>query len=64
MLIVQHGKPAAYLMGVDAFDALNRRPGILEGIAQGGLAIDEGRVVTHAEAKNAWLDGWSRPPAH
>ena len=58
VLITQHGKPAAYLMGVEAFDSLNRRLGFLEGIARGERAIEEGRVVTHAEAKKRmarWL---------
>ncbi len=58
VLITQHGKPAAYLMAVETFDALNRRLGILEGIARGERAIEEGRVVTHAEAKKRmarWL---------
>ena len=59
VLITQHGKPAAYLMAVDAFDSLNRRLGILEGIARGERAIEEGRVVTHAKAKKRlarWLN--------
>ena len=58
VLITHHGKPAAYLVPVDAFDDLNRRLGILEGIARGERAVDEGRVVTHAEAKKRmarWL---------
>ncbi len=58
VLITQHGKPAAYLMAVEAFDTLNRRLGILEGIARGERAVDEGRVVTHDEAKKRmkrWL---------
>ena len=58
VLITQHGKPAAYLMGVEAFDTLNRRLGILEGIARGERALQEGRAVTHAEAKkrmSRWL---------
>ncbi len=58
VLITQHGKPAAYLMAVSAFDTLNRRLGILEGIARGERAIEEGRVVTQAEAKKRmarWL---------
>ncbi|MBA3834003.1 MAG: type II toxin-antitoxin system Phd/YefM family antitoxin [Chthoniobacterales bacterium] len=58
VLITQHGKPAAYLMAVEAFDTLNRRLGILEGIARGERAIEEGRVVTHSEAKKRmarWL---------
>jgi predicted transcriptional regulator len=36
----------------------NRRLGMLEGIARGERAIEEGRVVTHAEAKKSmsrWL---------
>lgn len=58
VLITQHGKPAAYLMAVETFETLNRRIGILEGIARGERAIEEGRVVTHAEAKkrmSRWL---------
>lgn len=58
VLITQHGKPAAYLMGVETFDALQRRLGILEGIARGERAIEEGRVLSHAEAKKRmarWL---------
>ncbi len=58
VLITQHGKPAAYLMAVDAFDTLKRRMGILEGIARGERAVEEGRVVTHAEARKRmarWL---------
>ena len=58
VLITQHGKPAAYLMAVDAYDDLNRRLGILEGIARGERAVDEGRVVSHSQAKRClarWL---------
>lgn len=58
VLITQHGKPAAYLLAVDTFDALHRRLGILEGIARGERAVEEGRVVTHAQAKKRmarWL---------
>jgi prevent-host-death family protein len=58
VLITQHGKPAAYLMSVDAFHALTRRLGVLEGIARGEKAVEEGRVVSHVEAKkrmSRWL---------
>lgn len=58
VLITQHGKPAAYLMAVEAFDSLNRRLGILEGIARGERAVEEGRVITHVEARKRmarWL---------
>jgi len=57
VLITQHGRPAAYLLAVEAFDKLNRRLGILEGIARGERAVEEGRVVTHAEAKKR-LERW------
>jgi prevent-host-death family protein len=58
ILITQHGKPAAYLIDVESFEALNRRVAILEGIARGERAIDDGRVIPHAEAKkrlSRWL---------
>jgi PHD/YefM family antitoxin component YafN of YafNO toxin-antitoxin module len=51
VLITQHGKPAAYLMAVEAIRLPNRRAGILEGIARGERAIEEGRVVTHPTPK-------------
>ena len=59
VLITQHGKPAAYLMGVEALDALNRRVAILEGIARGERAIEDGRVVTHAKARTR-MQRWLR----
>lgn len=58
VLITQHGKPAAYLMGVDDYEALNRRISILEGIARGEKAIEDGRTVDHEAAKqrmSRWL---------
>jgi prevent-host-death family protein len=58
ILITQHGKPAAYLVDVEAYEALERRIALLEGIARGERAIDEGRVVSHAESKERmarWL---------
>lgn len=58
VLITQHGKPAAHLIAVETFDNLNRRLGMLEGIARGERAIEEGRIVTHAEARKRmarWL---------
>jgi prevent-host-death family protein len=58
VLITQYGRPAAYLIGVEKYSALNRRLTILEGIARGERAIEEGRVVSHAQAKKLlarWL---------
>ena len=50
--------PAAYLVDVRAYDALQKRIGLLEGIARGEKAVEDGRVVTHAQAKqrmSRWL---------
>jgi prevent-host-death family protein len=58
VLIIQHGRPAAYLIGVEKYSALSRRLTILEGIARGERAIEEGRMVSHAQAKKRmarWL---------
>lgn len=58
VLITQHGRPAAYLLDVETFTALNQRLRILEGIARGERAVEEGRVVSHAQAKKRlrrWL---------
>ena len=58
VLITQHGRPAAYLIDVESYDAMQQRMRLLEGIARGERAIDEKRVVTHAAAKKRmkrWL---------
>jgi prevent-host-death family protein len=58
ILITQHGKPAAYLVDVEAYESLGRRIALLGGIARGERAIDEGRVLSHAKAKQRmarWL---------
>lgn len=58
VLITQHGRPAAYLVDVGAYEAMQQRMRLLEGLARGERAIDEKRVVTHAAAKKRmkrWL---------
>jgi prevent-host-death family protein len=58
VLITQHGRPAAYLIDVQTFDSLTERLALMEGIARGERAIEEGRVVTHTKAKKRmarWL---------
>ena len=58
VLITQHGKPAAYLIDAESFEAQQERLRILEGIARGERAVQEGRVVTHRQAKRRmgrWL---------
>ena len=58
ILITQHGVPSAYLVDVDTYEALQRRMSLLEGIARGERAIEEGRTLSHAQAKQCmtrWL---------
>ena len=58
VLITQHGRPAAYLIDVGTYEKIQRRLAILEGIARGERALEDGRVLTHATAKKRmarWL---------
>ncbi len=58
VLITQHGRPAAYLIDVESYEAMQQRMRLLEGIARGERAIEENRVVTHAAARKGmkrWL---------
>ncbi|MEW6039553.1 MAG: type II toxin-antitoxin system prevent-host-death family antitoxin [Pseudomonadota bacterium] len=58
ILITQHGVPSAYLVDVETFETLQRRMALLEGIARGEKAIENGRILTQAEAKQRmarWL---------
>lgn len=58
ILITQHGMPSAYLVDVESYESLQRRLGVLEGIARGERAVEDGRVLTHARAKTKmarWL---------
>jgi prevent-host-death family protein len=58
ILITQHGRPAAYLVDVGNYDELQRRVAVLQGIARGERAIEEGRTLSQAEAKtrmSRWL---------
>jgi prevent-host-death family protein len=58
VLITQHGLPAAYLVDIKTFEALESRIEVLEGIARGEVAIRDGRVLSHSQAKlkmKRWL---------
>lgn len=58
ILITQHGLPSAYLVDVESYELLQRRVRLLESIARGEKAIEEGRTVSNAEAKkrmSRWL---------
>lgn len=58
ILITQHGLPSAYLVDVETFEAMEQRMALLEGIARGERAVEEGRTLDHATAKKRlarWL---------
>ena len=58
ILITQHGVPTAYLVDVETYEILQRRMSLLEGIARGERALEEGRALSHAQAKQRmarWL---------
>jgi len=58
ILITQHGVQRVYLVDVETYEALQRRMNLLEGIVRGEKAVEEGRTLTHAQAKNRmnrWL---------
>jgi prevent-host-death family protein len=57
ILITQHGVPSAYLVNVESYERLQARMNLLEGIARGERAIEEGRTLTHDDAK-AKLSRW------
>jgi prevent-host-death family protein len=52
ILITQHGVPSAYLVDVETFETLQRRMALLEGIARGEKAIEEGRSAIRATAQS------------
>lgn len=58
ILITQHGVPSAYLVDVETYETLQRRMSLLEGIARGERALEEGRTLSHAQARQRmarWL---------
>jgi prevent-host-death family protein len=58
ILITEHGLPSAYLVDVETYERLQMRMTLLEGIARGEKAIEEGRTLSHAQAKKRlgrWL---------
>jgi len=66
ILITQHGVPSAYLVDVETFETLQRRMALLEGIARGEKAIEEGRSLTHKQVKqrmSRWLKWTGAEPA-
>ncbi|MBS62769.1 type II toxin-antitoxin system prevent-host-death family antitoxin [Salinisphaera sp.] len=57
ILITQHGLPSAYLVDVESYEKLRSRMALLEGIARGERAVEEGRVLSNAQAE-ARMQRW------
>ena len=57
VLITEHGKPSAYLVDVEDFEYQQNRLQILEALARGESAINEGRTLSQDEAEKA-LSKW------
>ena len=58
IMITQHGLPAAFLIDVDTFSEMRKKISLLEGIARGEKAVQEGRVLSNADARKRmkrWL---------
>jgi prevent-host-death family protein len=58
ILITQHGLPSAYLVDVESYELLLKRMRLLEGIARGEKAVEEGRTLSHDQEKQRlarWL---------
>jgi len=51
ILITQHGTPSAYLVDVESYERLQAKIKLLEGIARGERAIEDGRTLSNAQAK-------------
>lgn len=59
VLITEHGRPAAYLVDVEYFEQQQARMKVLELIAIGEQAYQQGRTLNHEAAKQRmqrWLD--------
>jgi len=51
ILITQHGLPSAYLVDVESYEKLQGKMKLLEGIARGERAVEDGRTVSNEQAK-------------
>jgi prevent-host-death family protein len=59
ILITEHGRPSAYLLDVEDYEAMQDRLKILEGISRGEIGYLEGRVATNDQA-NERMAKWLR----
>ena len=57
VMITEHGKPSAYLVDIDDYEATQERVRLLEGIARGERAIQESRVYSQEEVEKK-MEKW------
>lgn len=57
MVITQHGKGVAVLTDVGEFEAMQARLELLEELFKADLQIEEGRGISHDEAKSMVMKG-------
>ena len=58
ILITDHGKPSAYLVDFESYEAMQSNVRILEGVVRGESALLENRTFVESEAKQEmarWL---------
>ena len=58
VLITQHGRPTAYLVDVNTYEELQQRLTLLQAIARGERAVEDGRTFSQVEAERRmarWL---------
>ena len=63
VLITERGRSAAVLVDARTWEDVQNRLEVLEGIARGERAFQEGRVVSHADARRRMARYLARPKA-
>jgi prevent-host-death family protein len=65
LVLTQHGRSAAVLLGVEEYERLVERAELLEDIAAAEQEMERGDVIEHETAKAQLLErfaGWRRSP--
>ena len=60
VLITEHGRPSAYLVDPGDYELMQRRLTIMEGIARGEKAIENGEVYSHAQVVEKFKNKWQK----
>jgi prevent-host-death family protein len=60
VLITEHGKEAAIMLDIGTYKGMMQRLEVLEAIAKGEYAINEGRSSAHADAKARMSKRWAK----